>query len=251
MRLWVYAGAFSVLGFAQSFVSMGARLLLNHSQWLSPTDASSSLVAFDRTHKAGIATFFAWGWSPYIGTGFEIAYQGTGQRFYGVGVNGEPYRAEVSQQSLRLGLAFQPQYARETWGLWASLAPGFTFLTQTEVLYQGDSLNSGTEVTPQILQQVLRYLDQSTDPNDRLLLNRMYRRAVPALHVAGGLRVRLAPQVWVLGLLSYERSFGDLERKGYRLTEEGAPLYDARRKPVQYQLLGLQLGVQYEVFLRD
>ena len=251
MRVWIWIGAFCTLGFAQSFVSMGARLLLNRSQWISPTDAGSSLVAFDRTHKAGIAAFFTWGWSAYVGTGFEIAYQGVGQRFYGIGANTDPYRAEVNQQSLRLGLAVQPQYAQENWGLWASVAPGFTFLTQTELVYQGDSLASGSLTSPQIIQQVIRYLDQSTDPNDRLLLNRMYRRAVPVIHLAGGLRVRIAPQVWVLGLLSYERSFGDLERKGYRLSEESPPLYDLQRGPVRYQLLGLQLGIQYEVPLRD
>lgn len=251
MRLWIYVGGLCAIGLAQSFVSMGARLLLNRSQWLSPTDAGSSYVTFDRTHKAGIAAFFAWGWSQYIGTGFEVAYQGTGQRFYGIGVNGDPYRAEVNQQGLRLCLALQPQYSRENWGLWASIAPGFTFLTQSEVIYQGDSLSTGGQLTPQIVQEVLRYLDLSTDPNDRLLLTRIYRKAVPVLQVAGGLRVRLSPQVWVLGLLSYERSFGDLERKGYQLTEEGPSLYDAQRKPVQYQLLGLQLGVQYEVPLRD
>lgn len=226
---------------------MGARLQVTRASLISPTDRTSPLTTPAPTYKAGIVGFFGWGWTPHFATSMEIAYQGVGQRFYGVGMRGESYTAEVSLHYLRLAAAFQPQYARETWGIWASLAPGVSILTQSELTYRGDSLVPGSTATPQIVRRVLTYLDQSTNPDDRLLLTQMYRRAVPAVSVAGGLRIRLAPGVWALGLLSYERSFADLEKKSFRLRGEETPLYGSERKPVQYQLSGIQLGLQYEV----
>lgn len=229
---------------------MGARLQVARSFLLSPTDQASPLTTAAPTYKAGITGFFGWGWAPYLATSVELAYQGIGQRFYGIGMRGENYTAEVNLHYLRFAAALQPQYARETWGLWASIAPGFSILTQSELSYRGDSLSAGAMVSPQIIRRVLTYLDQSTNPDDRLLLTQMYRRAVPAVSVAGGLRIRLAPSVWVLGLLSYERSFSDLEKKSFRLRGEEQPLYDSERKPVRYQLIGIQLGIQYEVIVR-
>lgn len=202
------------------------------------------------TYKAGITGFFGWGWSPYFSTSLEITYQGVGQRFYGIGLRGESYTCEINLHYLRLAAALQPQYAAETWGLWASIAPGVAFLTQSELDFRGDSLLSGTLVAPQIARKVLSYLEQSTNPNDRLILIQMYRRAVPTVSFAGGLRMRLAPSVWVLGLLSYERSLGDIEKKSFRLRKDESPLYSSERKPTPYELLGVQFGLQYEVPLR-
>lgn len=238
--------AFSLL-WAQHALSMGARVQLMQSRLSSSTDETSSLTSYSRTHKAGLVGFFDWGWTPHIATGMEIAYQGVGQEFYGVGVNGDNYTAALSLHYLRVGLTMRGQHAWERWGLWGGIAPSLAFLTQADLEYQGDSLPLGSLVFPQVIQNTLAYLSQSTNPDDRLTLLRMFRRTVPALHLAGGLRVRLAPQVWLLGLLAYERSFGDIERKGYQYDPESPPVYDGRRRPVGYELLGIQLGVQYEV----
>lgn len=236
--------------YAQNTLTMGARFHFMRSSFNSPTDKASSLTTLAPTYKSGITGFLGWGWSPYFSTSLEITYQGVGQRFYGIGRRGEHYTSEVKQHYLRLGAALQPQYAAETWGLWASIAPGVAFLTQSDMDFRGDSLQRGTLITPQIAQKVLYYLDQSTNPNDRLILLQMYRRVVPTMSLAGGVRMRLSPSVWVLGLLSFERSFGDLEKKSFRLRGEESPLYSSERKPVSYELLGIQLGLQYEVSLR-
>lgn len=236
--------------YAQNTLTMGARFHLMRSTLKSPTDRTSSLTTLAPTHKSGITGFFGWGWSPYLSTSLEITYQGVGQRFYGIGLRGESYTSEVSLHYLRLAAALQPQYAAETWGLWASIAPGVALLTQSELDFRGDSLQGGTLTTPQIARKVLSYLDQSTNPNDRLILTQMYRRAVPTVSIAGGVRMRLAPSVWVLGLLSFERSFGDIEKKSFRLRGEESPLYHPDRKPTSYELLGIQLGLQYEVSIR-
>jgi hypothetical protein len=243
---WV---CFLSVGLAQSFLSMGARVQLYQSRFSSPTDAATHGVSFDPTQKAGVTGFFSWGWNPYLATGIEIGYQGVGQDLYGIGVNSAPYTVQVKLHYLRTGIAIQPQYERGVWGLWASISPGLSFLTQSELTYQGDSVLPGNLTTPQVTQTLLRYLDQSTDPNDRLILTRMYQRGVLSLHFTGGLRIRLAEGVWVLGTLFYERSFGDLERKGYTYGKEYTPMYAPGRRPVQYTLTGIQLGVQYTVGL--
>ncbi|MCX7606245.1 MAG: hypothetical protein N2170_03120 [Bacteroidia bacterium] len=235
---------------AQNFLSMGARLQATQSTLICPTDRAASDVSLDRTQKAGLIGFFSWGWTPHFATGIEIAYQGTGQRFYGIGVNGDNYTAQLNLHYLRGGLSLQPQYAKGRWGVWSSLSPGLSFLTQAEMLYQGDSLPRGKLTTPQVIQTTLSYLDQSTDPNDRLILTRMHQRIIPVIHFAGGMRILLAPQVWLLGLISYERSLGDIERKNFRPRPGEAPIYDNRRRAVQYQLVGLQIGLQYEVSTR-
>ncbi|MCS7188927.1 MAG: hypothetical protein RMJ66_08285 [Bacteroidia bacterium] len=245
---WFLLGS---IGFCQQFLSMGARFQLSHAQLCSPTDRASNLVSFDRTQKSSLAAFFSWGWTSYFATGVEIGYGGAGQALYGIGINGDPYTARINLHYLRIGIGVQPQYAKERWGFWGSFSPSLAFLTQAELIYQGDSLPRGNLVAPQIIQYVVEYLNQSTDPNDRLVLLQMYRRSVPVLHIAGGMRVRLAPQVWLLGLLSYERSFGDIEQKGFRLKGEENYLYSPQRRPVQYRLLGLQLGIQYEVNLTE
>ncbi|MCX8113042.1 MAG: hypothetical protein N3E49_07630 [Bacteroidia bacterium] len=243
--VWLLLGVLS----AQKWLTMGARFQFSRSQLLSSTDHASSLTTSSPTHKAGVVGFFGWGWLPYLATSLELSYQGVGQKYYGIGVRGESYAAEIDLHYLRMALAFQPQYAHGTWGLWASISPGLSFLAQSELAYQGDSLPQGSIVAPQIIRRVLTHLDQSTDPDDRLLLVQMYRRSVPSLNVSGGLRIRLAPSVWVLGLLHYERSFGDIEKKGARLTNTEVSIYDPQRKPVQYQLWGVHLGLQYEVNL--
>ncbi|MCS6894696.1 MAG: hypothetical protein NZZ60_00920 [Bacteroidia bacterium] len=235
---------------AQNILSMGARLGFYRSQFLSPTDRNSTLTTLSPTYRSGITGFLSWGWSEYFATGLEIGYQGVGQKFYGVGFRGESYTSEVSLNYLRLGVGFQPQYAQDSWGIWASLAPGLSLLTRSDLNFSGDTLAQGTLIMPQIARRVLNYLEKSTNPEDRLLPVRMYRRVVPTLSVSGGLRVRLAPTVWVLGLFYYERSFGDMEKKGYKIPGDESPLYSRERKPVRYQLTGIQVGLQYEVSIR-
>ncbi|MCS7152630.1 MAG: hypothetical protein NZ989_01660 [Bacteroidia bacterium] len=236
--------------YAQSSLTMGARLQVARSQLHSPTDQTSPWTALSPTYKAGIVGFFGWGWTPYLATSIELSYQGVGQRYYGIGLRGESYTSEISLHYLRTAVAIQSQYAQKNWGAWVSFSPGLSFLTQVDLDFQGDSLPQGTTLAPQLVRKVLGYLEQSTNPDDRLILIRMYRRAVPSFSASGGLRVRLSPAVWILGLLYYERSFGDLERKDFRLRGEETPLYDPQRKSVQYQLTGIQLGLQYEISIR-
>ncbi|MCS7162775.1 MAG: hypothetical protein NZ958_05560 [Bacteroidia bacterium] len=236
----------------QSALSMGARVQLMNSHIACPTDKTSPLVSFSPTYTAGVTGFLSWGWQPFLRAGIELGYQGVGQKYYGLGLSGRDYSAEINLHYLRVGLAFQPQYQREgkNWGLWMSFCPSVTFLTQADMILQGDSVSPGNAIAPQVIQTVLAYLDRSTRPEDRLILQRMYQPVGGSLHVAAGLRFRLVPQVWILALLSYEISLGDIEKKSFRLGGEGAPLYSSNRKPAFYQLIGLQLGLQYEVFLR-
>ncbi|MCS6790693.1 MAG: hypothetical protein NZ580_06910, partial [Bacteroidia bacterium] len=231
----------------QRSLQMGARLMVSQSRLLSPTDKQATLLGFDRTYRSGLTGFFSWGLSPYVATGLELGYYGAGQRFYGTGVNGQPYRAEVRLHYLRAGLALQPQYAREWWGFWGSISPSVAFLTQSEFEIQGDSLPVGNLFMPQVIQGTLAYLEQSTNPDDRLMLMKMYRRAVPVISVAGGLRVRLAEGVWVLGLIFYERSLRDIEAKNYRISPQSPLIYHPQRRVVYYELSGFQVGLQYEV----
>lgn len=236
---------------AQRSLQMGARLLGAQSRLLSLTDKQAASLGFDRTYRAGLIGFFSWGFSPYIAAGVEVGYYGAGQRFYGAGVNAQPYRAEVRLHYLRTGLTLQPQYARSWWGFWGAISPSIAFLTQSEFEIRGDSVPVGNLLTPQIIQGTLIYLEQTTNPDDRLMLMRMYRRAVPVISVAGGLRVRLAEGVWVMGLLFYERSLGDIEVKGYRLSPQSPQVYAPQRKAVYYELSGFQIGLQYEVALPE
>ncbi|MCS7297906.1 MAG: hypothetical protein RMK19_08285 [Bacteroidia bacterium] len=235
--------------FAQNLLSMGARLHLTHSRFISSTDQKSSLTTLSPTQKVGIIGFFGWGWTPHLVTGIEVGYQGVGQSYYGIGRLSEPYAAGITLHYLRTAATFQPQYAREGWGVWFSFAPGINFLTQTELSFQGDSVPVGGLISPQIIQRILGYLEKSTNPNDRLLLLQVYQRIVPSLSMAGGIRIRLTPQVWILGLLSYERSLRDIEKKDFRLGTQETPLYDPQRKPTHYRLIGFQLGLQYEVMV--
>ncbi|MEN3040472.1 MAG: hypothetical protein ABDH66_02905 [Bacteroidia bacterium] len=235
---------------AQNTLSIGARLGFYRSRFLSPTDQTSDLTTLSPTHKAGITAFASWGWTEYFATGLEVGYQGIGQKFYGIGFRGESYVSEVNLNYFRSAVGIQMQYAWDNWGIWANLAPGLNFLTRSDLAFNGDSLSQGTLITPQIARKVLNYLEKSTNPEDRLLPIRMYRRVIPTLSLSGGLRVRLAPTVWMLGLFHYERSFGDLERKGYKIPGDETPLYSSARKPVRYQLMGIQVGLQYEVSIR-
>lgn len=236
--------------YAQHALSMGARLQAFRSHLSSYTDENSPLTTPTPTARAGITGFFSWHWTPALGTGIELGYQGVAQKYYGIGLRGEPYTASVSLQYLRIAAALHLQYTQATWGVWGSLAPGAAILTQSELSYQGDSLSSGSLITPQIAQRILTYLNQSTNPNDRLLLTQMYERTLPVISAAGGLKVRLAPQVWVLGLLFYETCLKDIEKKSFRLGEERAAVYDPTRTKTQYTLIGIQLGIQYEVPMR-
>ncbi|RMF49279.1 MAG: hypothetical protein D6750_06320 [Bacteroidetes bacterium] len=236
------------LVWAQQGLQMGARLQLARSSFLSQTERTSPLLNRNPSYKAGLTGFFAWDWSPYWATGLEIAYQSVGQSYYGLGVNGEAYQAEVRLHYLRMGLAFTGQYAQGIWGAFLTVSPSLAFLTQADQQYQGDSLQRSSLTNPQIIQNTLAYLSQSTDPDDRLVLMRMYRRWVPTISLSGGLRVRLAPQVWLLGLVGYERSLADIENKGYQIRPELPPVYAPQRSHTYCQLLSLQVGLQYEVF---
>lgn len=229
---------------------MGVRLQLARSTFLTQTERASPLLSRNPTYKAGLTGFFAWDWNPFWATGLEVAYQSVGQSYYGLGVNGDSYQAQVRLHYLRMGLAFTGQYAQGLWGAFVTVSPGLAFLTHADLQYQGDSLQPGNLVQPQIIQHTLAYLSQSTNPDDRLLLLRMYRRLVPTIGVNGGLRVRLAPQVWLLGLVGYERGLSDIENKSYRLRPEAPLLYAPDRSRTFYQLVSLQVGLQYEVFFK-
>ncbi|GIV25169.1 MAG: hypothetical protein KatS3mg026_0861 [Bacteroidia bacterium] len=236
------------LAWAQQGLQMGARLQLARSAFLSQTERTSPLLSQNPTYKAGLVGFFAWNWNPFLATGLEVAYQSAGQSYYGLGVNGDSYQAQVRLHYLRMGLSLIGQYAQGPWGAFLTVSPSLAFLTQADLQYQGDSLQPGNLVQPQIIQNTLAYLSRSTNPDDRLALLRMYRRLVPTLSVSGGLRVRLAPQVWLLGLVGYERALSDIENKSYRFRPEAPPLYAPERSRTFYQLLSLQVGLQYEVF---
>jgi hypothetical protein len=195
----------------------------------------------------GGSGFFLWGWHRRWGTGLEVTYHGAGQNYYGAGLNGQNYAAAIRLSYLRLNLPLQAQYQWKTWGLWAQIGPSAGFLTQAELTYQGDSLETGTLYAPQVIQTTLSYLAQSTNPEDQLLQRRLYRRWQGGVAASGGVQTRLAPGVWVLALLSYQRDFTDAENKGYRVSPETPLSYDPRRKAAHNQLWGFQVGILYEV----
>ncbi len=242
------AGVLGFMGWAQQSLRMGAQLHLSQSWLLNATDQKAPpSVGLRPTYRPGLSGFFIWGWNPYWGTGIEIAYLGAGQNYYGVGLNGQNYSASIRQSYLRLATPLQAQYQWETWGLWAHIAPTFSALVQSDYTYQGDSLLNDNLYAPQIIQNTLQYLAQSTNPEDQLILTRLYRRWNWGLAFAGGIKSRIAPGVWVLALLSYQRDFTDAENKRYRLSSENPAAYHPDRKPTYNQLLAIQLGIVYEI----
>ncbi len=248
IRCTILLGGMVLVGWAQQSLRMGALLHLSQSWLLNATDQKAPPLASMRpTYRTGLSSFFIWGWSPYWGTGIEVAYQGAGQNYYGVGLNGQNYSASIRLSYLRLGLPLQAQYQWRTWGLWAQVSPTLAALVQSDLTYQGDSLPSQSLYAPQIIQNTLNYLAQSTNPEDQLILTRLYRRWNWGLALAGGVKSRIAPGVWLLALLGYQRHFTDAENKPYRLAPEGPPAYHPDRKPTYNQLLSLQLGIAYEI----
>ncbi len=244
----VLISSLGIMGWAQQSLRMGALLHLSQSWLLNATDQKApSLVGLRPTYRPGLSGFFIWGWSPYWGTGIEVAYLGTGQNYYGVGLNGQTYSASIRQSQLRLATPLQAQYQWDTWGLWAHIAPTLSALVQSDYTYQGDSLPINNLYAPQIIQTTLNYLAQSTNPEDQLILTRLYRQWNWGLTLAGGIKSRIAPGVWVLALLSYQRDFSDAENKRYRISPESPPAYHPDRKPTYNQLLSIQLGIAYEI----
>ncbi len=241
-------GVAGLIGWAQQSLRMGAQLHLSQSWLLNATDQKAPpQVALRPTYRPGLSGFFIWGWSPYWGSGLEIAYLGAGQNYYGVGLNGQNYSASIRQSYLRFSTPLQAQYQWETWGLWVQLGPTLSALVQSDYTYQGDSLPTQNLYAPQIIQNTLNYLAQSTNPEDQLILTRLYRRWNWGVTFAGGIKSRIAPGVWLLALLSYQRNFTDAENKGYRLSPEGPLAYHPERKPTYNQLLAIQLGIAYEI----
>jgi hypothetical protein len=242
-----FAGAF-LLGWGQQSLRMGAHLHLAQSWLLNATDRQAPpQVALRPTYRPGLSGFFIWGWSPYWGTGLEVAYLGAGQNYHGVGVNGQNYSAAIRQSYLRFATPIQFQYQWKTWGLWAHLGPTLAVLVQSDHVYQGDSLPSHNRYAPEIIQNTLNYLALSTDPEDQLILMRLYRRWNWGFVLAGGVKSRLAPGVWTLALIGYHRTFTDVEAKNFRLSPESPPAYHPERKPTYLQHLSLQLGLVYEI----
>ncbi len=251
IRSGLFLGIGIGIACAQQHLQMGARLILQQSSLISSTDkAVESWMALRPTYRAGMSGFFLWGWNPYLSTGVEIAYQGAGQSYYGAGLNGQTYQAQISLNYLSFGIPIALKKTWEKWGLIAQIAPSLNFLTRSNLTYQGDSLPSGNLYSTQIIQNVLNYLTTSTNSDDQLLTLRLFRRGQWGLSAAGGVQTRLAPDVWILVLLHYTRLFGDSENKGYRLTPESPPIYNPSRAATYQQAWGFQIGILYEVKLR-
>ncbi len=155
--------------------------------------------------------------------------------------------AAIRLSYLRFATPIQFQYQWKTWGLWAHFGPTLAALVQSDYVYQGDSLPSHNRYAPEIIQNTLNYLALSTDPEDQLILMRLYRRWNWGFVLAGGVKSRLAPGVWTLALIGYHRTFTDAEAKNFRLSPESPPTYHPERKPTYLQLLSLQLGLVYEI----
>lgn len=248
MRYALFLGGGLFLGWAQQSLRMGAQLHLSQTSLRNATDREgASLVNLRPTYRAGLSGFFIWGWSPYWGTGIEVGYLGAGQNYYGAGLNGQNYTAAIRLSYLRFSTPIQVQYQWKTWGLWAQISPTLSLLVQSEYTYQGDSLPTGSLYAPQIIQNTLNYLSQSTNPDDQLILMRLYRRWNWGLDIAGGVKSQLASGIWLLALLGYQRDFTDAEEKSFRFAPENAPAYHPRRKPTYNHLLSFRLGLIYEV----
>lgn len=244
-------GLFWGLALGQAYLQMGGRLILQQTSLLSTTDKTTeSWIALRPTYRAGMNGFFLWGWTPHLSTGLEIAYQGTGQNYYGVGLNGQNYQAQINLNYLSLGLPIWVQKSWEKWGLLAQIAPNLHFLVRSDLAFQGDSLPRGNHYSTQIIQNVLNYLAASTNPNDQLLTMRLYRQWQWGFSIAGGIKARLAPDVWILALFHYMRFLGDSENKGFRLSSESPPTYAPDRSATYQQGIGFQVGIVYEVKLR-